>query len=63
MANLITASEVISKAFTNSNTDTALIKDSFIEIAQYNHLRPAIGEDLYNLIISERVPVWFGNTQ
>ncbi len=54
MANLITASEVISKAFTNSNTDTALIKDSFIEIAQYNHLRPAIGEDLYNLIISEK---------
>lgn len=54
MAKLITASEVISKAFTNSNTDTALIKDSFIDIAQYNHLRPVIGEDLYNLIISEK---------
>ena len=54
MANLITASEVISKAFTNSNTDTSLIKDSFIEIAQYNHLRPVIGEDLYNKIISEK---------
>ena len=54
MANLITASEVISKAFTNSNTDTALIKDSFVEIAQYNHLRPVIGEDLYNKIISEK---------
>ena len=54
MANLITASEVISTAFTNTNTDTALIKDSFIEIAQYNHLRPVIGEDLYNKIISEK---------
>ena len=54
MANLITASEVISIAFTNSNTDTSLIKDSFIEIAQYNHLRPVIGEDLYNKIISEK---------
>lgn len=54
MANLITASEVISKAFTNSNTDTALIKDSFIEIAQYNHLRPVIGEDLYNKLMSEK---------
>lgn len=54
MANLITATEVISKAFTNSNTDTSLIKDSFIDIAMYNHLRPVIGEDLYNLIISEK---------
>lgn len=54
MARLITASEVISKSFTNSNTDTALIKDSFIDIAQYNHLKPVIGEDLYNLIISEK---------
>jgi hypothetical protein len=54
MAKLITASEVISKAFTNANTDTALIKDSFIDIAMYNHLRPVIGEDLYNLIISEK---------
>ena len=54
MANLITASEVISKAFTNSNTDTALIKDSFIEIAQYNHLRPVLGEDLYNKLMSEK---------
>ena len=52
MAKLITASEVISIAFTNANTDTALIKDSFIEIAQYNHLRPVIGEDLYNKIMS-----------
>lgn len=52
MANLITASEVISKAFTNSNTDTALIKESFIEIAQYNHLKPVIGEDLYNKLMS-----------
>lgn len=54
MAKLITASEVISKAFTNSNTDTSLIKDSFIDIAMYNHLRPVIGEDLYNLIMSEK---------
>ena len=52
MTKLITASEVISIAFTNANTDTALIKDSFIDIAQYNHLRPVIGEDLYNKIMS-----------
>ncbi len=54
MVKLITASEVISKAFTNSNTDTTLIKDGFIEIAQYNQLKPIIGEDLYNKIISEK---------
>ena len=54
MVKLITASDVISKGFTNANTDTALIKDSFIDIAQHNHLRPAIGEDLYNKIISEK---------
>lgn len=54
MAKLITASEVISKAFTNANTDTALIKDSFIEIAQRNHLKPVIGDELYNRIINEK---------
>jgi len=45
---LITKSEVISRAFTNANMDSHLIKSTFIEIAELNHLRPFLGKDLYN---------------
>jgi|TARA_R100000482_G_scaffold124933_2_gene80072 hypothetical protein len=51
---LITAAKVISKALTNQNVDTHLIKDSFIEIAELNFIKPAIGEDLYRLINEEK---------
>lgn len=50
---LITATQVISTAFTNKNTDTYLIKPSFIQIAELNHIQPNIGEKLYELISNE----------
>ena len=45
MAQLITPQEVIDRAFTNQ-ADIALIKDSFIEIAQEEHIRPVLAGDL-----------------
>ena len=50
---LITATQVINTAFTNKNTDTYLVKPAFIEIAELNHVRPNIGEKLYELISNE----------
>ena len=50
---LITATQVIDIAFTNKNTDTYLIKPSFIKIAELNHIQPNIGEKLYELISNE----------
>ena len=51
---LITAAKVISTALTNKNVDTYLIKDSFIEIAELNFIKPAIGERLYETIVDEK---------
>ena len=48
---LITKSEVISRAFTNANMDSHLIKSTFIEISELNHLRPFLGKDLYNACV------------
>lgn len=53
MANLITAQQVIDNAFTNKNTDIFLIKDNFIEVAQEEHVRHLLGDDLYDLIRTE----------
>jgi hypothetical protein len=50
---LITATQAINIAFTNKNTDTYLIKPSFIQIAELNHIQPNIGEKLYELISNE----------
>ena len=47
---LITTAEVVSRAMTNANFDTHLVKDTFIEIAELNHLKPFLGEDLYNAV-------------
>mgnify|MGYP001227287327 FL=1 len=44
---LITKQEVVDKAMTNANFDQHLIKSTFIEIAELNHLKPFLGEDLY----------------
>ncbi len=44
---LITAREVIDRAFTNKNTDTYLVKPAFIEVAELNFLQPNIGEKVY----------------
>jgi hypothetical protein len=43
----VTASEVISTAFTNQATDTALISDAILEIAELAHIKPNLGLDMY----------------
>jgi len=53
MAQLITASEIISIAFSNSNTDPYLFRDADIEYSQVRHLKPILGEDLYDEIVSQ----------
>lgn len=60
MAQLISAQEVIDFAFTNKNTDITLLGDTFIEIAQEEHIRPvlALGEidetqSLYQEIVDQ----------
>lgn len=47
---LITAAEVINLTFTHKSTDTYLIKDSFISLAEIDFIKPMLGEDLYNTI-------------
>jgi len=44
---LVTASEVITKSFTNQATDQALITDELITIAELAHIKPMIGLDMY----------------
>jgi len=51
---LVTATEVITTAFPNDNIDSNLIKPSYIEVAQVEHIRYAIGEELYDEIISQK---------
>jgi hypothetical protein len=53
MAQFITAAQVIANAFTNTNTDTNLIKTTQIEQTQLNHIKPILTEDLYDLIVTE----------
>jgi hypothetical protein len=45
--NLITASEVVSKSFTNQATDLALISNELITIAELAHIKPMLGLDMY----------------
>jgi len=44
---LVTASEVITNSFTNQATDTALISDNLIEIAELAHIKSELGLDFY----------------
>lgn len=44
---LVTAAEVISNSFTNANTDTALISNNTILLAELAHLKEAIGKKFY----------------
>jgi len=43
----LTASEVISTGFTNQATDTALISDAILEIAELAHIKPELGLDMF----------------
>lgn len=45
--NLVSNKEVISNAFTNQATDTALITNSIIDIAELAHIKPELGLDFY----------------
>jgi hypothetical protein len=47
MTHLITAAEVVALAFTDTNLTTGLIKDSFIEIAEQQYIRPALGDKFF----------------
>ena len=49
-ATLVTAGEVISNSFTNANTDTALISDNTILLAELAHIKPAFGKKFYEEI-------------
>ena len=42
--NLITASEVVTKAMTNLNMDTSIIDDNIVLIAELTHLKPHLGD-------------------
>jgi len=44
---LISAAQTIQYAFTNQNTDPALISDNLIQMAEFAHLKSAIGSDFY----------------
>ena len=44
---LITASEVISKSFTNANTDPYLISDNNLIIAELAHIKDELGVKFY----------------
>jgi len=47
---LVTASEVRSATFTNSNTDLSLIKEQVIRLAEIAHIRDVIGHDFYDFL-------------
>lgn len=49
---LVTAQEVIDNVFTNNTVDPFIIKDYFIDVAQEEHIRPLIGDDLYDTILA-----------
>ena len=50
---LITAQDVIELALTNQNMDDSIVKDVFILIASEEHIRPVLGEDLYEELCTQ----------
>jgi len=50
---LVTAGEVISNSFTNANTDTALISDASILLAELAHIKSALGTKFYEELKTE----------
>ena len=53
MSKLITSLEVIETAFIHTKIDPSLIKNSYIEVSQEEHIRPILTQDLYDLVVSE----------
>lgn len=51
---LITPQRVIELAFTNSETnEIGLVKDAIIEAAQLRWIKPMLGDDLWDLLVSQ----------
>lgn len=50
---LITAAQVISTAFTNASFDDYLIRPQIIRSAEVQYIRPALGDELYALVVAE----------
>tara|TARA_R110000744_G_scaffold104220_1_gene199635 strand:+ start:1202 stop:1744 length:543 start_codon:yes stop_codon:yes gene_type:complete len=44
---LINAQQVVTYSFTNQNTDLTLISNNLIQMAEFAHLKSAIGKDFY----------------
>lgn len=44
---LITAAQTITYSFTNANTDPQLISTNLIQMAEFAHLKSAVGNDFY----------------
>ena len=53
MAQLISPDKVRSIAFTNKNVSDRFLKDTIIEIAQEQHIRPVLTDDLYDDIVAK----------
>lgn len=51
---LITASDVVTECFTFVNTDPSLVKNTHIEAAQLNSIKPILGQELYDTIIAHK---------
>lgn len=49
---LISASEIIDRCLPDRSLDQGYIKDSYIEAAQMDYLRPFLGDDFYDALIS-----------
>ncbi len=50
---LVTKQEVIANAYSNSSIDESIFKDLYIDIAEQTHVRPALGQDLFDEIVSQ----------
>ena len=50
MENLVTPAQVVSECINNINFDSALIKDSYITAAQYEFIKPFLGDDFYDAL-------------
>lgn len=53
MAQLISPDKIRSIAFTNKNVSDRFLKDTLIEIAQEEHIRPVLTDDLYDDIVTK----------
>jgi hypothetical protein len=60
---LITAAQVISLSFSNLSTDPSLIKAQMIRATELQYIKPAVGEDLYDLLIAEHSSTYTGLNQ